>query len=256
MEPDSAEAMYRQALALSPADKNNHYNYGVLLSGWEGRQQEAEAAYRNALNLDPDYPQAAFALGLWFESVERPDSAETYYRRAMERGLGAAYQKLGELRSRSGLHQEAQALYLEALRLNPGLDRIFTQLASALIEQERWEQTPFLPLETLQKQFILWEASLLFQEIPHTGAALKACRLASGLNPSEPYSDYQLALLFTKQGKFKNALASLEKVLEKARQNGEAADYGELIRTNAEFSSLTPYKRYRLLLNRFSPAEE
>ncbi|MBK8879077.1 MAG: caspase family protein [Haliscomenobacter sp.] len=166
MEPDSAEAMYRQALALSPADKNNHYNYGVLLSGWEGRQQEAEAAYRNALNLDPDYPQAAFALGLWFESVERPDSAETYYRRAMERGLGAAYQKLGELRSRSGLHQEAQALYLEALRLNPGLDRIFTQLASASSNRSAGNKRLFCPWRPYRNNLSCGKPASFFRKSP------------------------------------------------------------------------------------------
>lgn len=256
MEPDSAEAMYLQALALNPADKHNHYNYGVLLSAWEGRQREAEAAYRRALELDPDYPQASYALGLWLEAAEQPDSAETYFRKAMERGFGAAYQKLGALRSRSGQHREAEALFLEAVRLDPGLDQIITQIAGALIEQDRWQQTPALPLKTLQKQFVLWEAARLFQEAQNPGAALKACRLASSLNPAEPYSDYQLALFFVNQGKPQKAVSSLEKVLEKARISGEAEDYGELIRTAEEFTALAEYQRYRLLMNPFLSGKE
>ena len=47
-----AEAAYREAIRLGPADASTHSNLGNVLYALE-RYAEAEAAYREAIRLDP-----------------------------------------------------------------------------------------------------------------------------------------------------------------------------------------------------------
>src|SRR5262249_19658895 len=59
---EEAEAAYREALRLRPDDPEAHYNLGAALSR-QGRDKEAQAAYREALRLRLHYPQAHCNLG-------------------------------------------------------------------------------------------------------------------------------------------------------------------------------------------------
>lgn len=61
----SAE-IWRQAIALEPADARAHNNLGAVLTRL-GRQREAVESYRRAVSLKPAWPEARFNLGaaLW-----------------------------------------------------------------------------------------------------------------------------------------------------------------------------------------------
>ncbi|MBK8921223.1 MAG: tetratricopeptide repeat protein [Saprospirales bacterium] len=255
LEADSAAVMYGKAIELNPADKSNYYNLGVFLSGQEGRQTEAEAAYRQALQLDPDYLKAWLGLGILYEALKQPDSAEHSYRQALELNpeFGEACQKLGNLYYHTGRKESAEKMLLDAIRINPDLDQIVEQLALVLIDLDRWEQTASLPLDTLQKLFVLYETGAVFARSQNIGMALKACRLAADIKPAEPYTDYLLCFYHVQLGQNKEALDHLEKTLEKALATAEADAYYELVSTTAELEPLRQSDRYTEIINRFFP---
>jgi Flp pilus assembly protein TadD len=60
-EYDAAIAKWNEALALSPEDAKAHSNLGVLLAA-VGRNGEAMAHYRKAMESEPDYRAAGRAM--------------------------------------------------------------------------------------------------------------------------------------------------------------------------------------------------
>ena len=65
-----AEASYRQAIALKPDFAEAHYNLGNALKDL-GRLEDAEASYRQAIALKPDFAQAHSNLGLTLKELGR-----------------------------------------------------------------------------------------------------------------------------------------------------------------------------------------
>ncbi|MDX2134981.1 MAG: caspase family protein [Saprospiraceae bacterium] len=252
-QPDSAEAMYRSAIAIQPADKEPYYNLGVMLSALEGRQPEAESAYRQALQLDPGYAEAWLALGMLSDAMERPDSAEMYYRRtlALNPEYAEAYRQLGLLHHRLGRGDLAENMLVEAIRADPKLDQVAGQLADVLIDRERWQLTPTLPIDTLPKLFVLYVVGDRFRSSGQTDEALKAYQLAVLVNPAEPLTDYYLCVYYTSLDQEKKAIQHLEIMMEKARAANIEDDYLDLIEASPDLETLRKssqfsefYKRY------------
>ncbi|MGH8659820.1 MAG: tetratricopeptide repeat protein [Gammaproteobacteria bacterium] len=97
-----AEAAYRQAIALQPGKADAHINLGRLLHE-QGLIQEAELHYRLAMKAQPEDATAAFNLGIALEDLCRVDEAAQAYRRAIEvdPGFADAHYNLAHLYERS-----------------------------------------------------------------------------------------------------------------------------------------------------------
>lgn len=103
-----AEAALTRLRELEPQNAVRYQELGLFQSLWSqrpDRQQLAEAQFRAALRLQPDYVGAHYRLGLLCESSNRPQEAVTHLRRAHElapelgdalRPLGRAYARLGD----------------------------------------------------------------------------------------------------------------------------------------------------------------
>jgi tetratricopeptide (TPR) repeat protein len=79
---DEAEAAYRAILAKDPAIPQVHYNLGYLYSqkkDWPN----AEAAYKKALELKPDYSEASMGLAKVYQDSGQADKALALMSRAM-----------------------------------------------------------------------------------------------------------------------------------------------------------------------------
>ncbi len=76
--PDQAVAAYRQALELDPVHSDAHLNLGRLLHE-DGRVDEAESHYREAADADPESARAFYNLGVALEDQGlRPGAVEAY----------------------------------------------------------------------------------------------------------------------------------------------------------------------------------
>ncbi len=134
----AAEAAARQALALQPAFPEAFYNLGLALHE-QGRLDEAETAYRQALALAPKFAHAENNLGAVLAALERPSEAEAAYRRALavEPDSAEIHKNLGQALQAQGRLDEALAACERSLACRPGYDWGENNLGTVLKEQGR-----------------------------------------------------------------------------------------------------------------------
>jgi tetratricopeptide (TPR) repeat protein len=115
-QPEAALAAYRRALALEPDHPEANINLGRLLHD-RGDLHAAEACYRRGLAARPDDVTAAFNLGVALEDLGRIDDAVAAYRQAVaaDPGCADAYYNLSRLCEKLGRAAEALR-YLQAFR--------------------------------------------------------------------------------------------------------------------------------------------
>jgi len=117
--PEQARAAYQNALDLNPDMPEAHVNLGrqLHLAGELGR---AEPHYREAVRLDPDDPTPHFDLGVLLEELGRRDEAVHAYRQAVLRDpdFADAHCNLGLLLESLGRRQEAVRHLMAARRLS------------------------------------------------------------------------------------------------------------------------------------------
>lgn len=121
--PEDAEAAYRRAVALDPLQATAWNNLGNLLarSFQASRRDEALHCYRQALAAKPDYVNAHTNLGYELENRKDLAAAEPCYREALRllpRFL-PAIGNLADLLKRLKRPEEALRYYRQAIVLDP-----------------------------------------------------------------------------------------------------------------------------------------
>ncbi|MBF0461828.1 MAG: tetratricopeptide repeat protein [Magnetococcales bacterium] len=119
-QPSQAEAAYRQALRLQPNHADVHYNLGNLLQN-QNRLAEAETAYRQALDTRPDHANTQFNLGVLLQGLHRATEAEAIYRQLLHlqpHHIDGCF-NLGTLLQAQKRSPEAEAAYRQVILLQP-----------------------------------------------------------------------------------------------------------------------------------------
>ena len=112
------------------------------------------AAYRRAIELRPDYPQARNNLGVALGAQGRLDEAVAAYRRALQLYPNDAeiHNNLGVALARQAQLDEAVAEYRRAIQLQPGLVEAHDNLATALKNQGRVDEAVAASRRALELQ--------------------------------------------------------------------------------------------------------
>jgi tetratricopeptide (TPR) repeat protein len=137
---EDKEAAYREAVRLDPDNTVYRNILGYTFLHHE-KWEEAEESYRAAFWLDPDkvnynmFGYACYRQGKWKE-------AEQAYRAAVGRNPDTAdhHNALGDACSRQEKWEEAEEAYREAVRLDPDHAGYRNDLGIAYLEQEKWEE--------------------------------------------------------------------------------------------------------------------
>jgi Flp pilus assembly protein TadD len=105
---DEAGAALRRAVELNPRSVAAHNNLGLILAD-QGRHDEAAAAYRRAIELDPRAAAPPLNLGVLLEGQGRREAAAALFREAieLEPGGSLAYHHLARILSGVGRIDEA-----------------------------------------------------------------------------------------------------------------------------------------------------
>ena len=120
--PEEAETAYRKAMELDPKDALPWYGLGNLLANHMGRPEEAATAYRKTVELDPKLAHPWNNLGNLAYHLDRPKEAETAYRKAMELDPKDVHpwNGLGNvLANYLDRPEEAETAYRKAMELDP-----------------------------------------------------------------------------------------------------------------------------------------
>lgn len=133
---DKAEAAFRRAIDLDPQDASTWNNLGIALAN-QRRYAEAEAAYRRAIDLNPQYANAWHNLGNVLQDQRRYVDAEAAYRRAIEPDPQDAYawNGLGNVLRDQRRYAEAETAYREGIRLGPDNGMAQANLAGLYLEK-------------------------------------------------------------------------------------------------------------------------
>jgi tetratricopeptide (TPR) repeat protein len=132
----SAVRVLEEALRLTPADEDLHYNLGIAY-GKSGDITNAEHHYREALRLLPDYPDVHNNLGNLLLRAGRLGEAEEQFTEAIKLmpELSTAHNNLGTVRQRQNRMPEAIACFRKAVEYNTNYWQAHFNLAIACLSQ-------------------------------------------------------------------------------------------------------------------------
>lgn len=135
-----ALALYQRALAENPDNAQASLGMGIVLERL-GRGNEAGDFYARSIANDPD-PAAYNNLGVWYQRRGKLDEAEAAYRHALELKphFAQAHDNLGIVYALGGQLDEAIAAFETALRLDPKSCEAETNLGHALRRAGRSEE--------------------------------------------------------------------------------------------------------------------
>jgi predicted O-linked N-acetylglucosamine transferase (SPINDLY family) len=250
---DLAEAGYREAQALAPADPDAFLNLGRLLRR-AGRGEEALDSYRHALELSPgsivaqlrvgetltalgrpqeavaaleaavaahpDYAALHNSLGLALREAGRLDDALAACQRAvaLEPGLYLARFNVGNLLREKGFLAEAATAYRGAIGVNPSIAEFHNNLGNVLKEMGNAQEALacYHQALALKPDFAdaLYNAAQLLRDSGQVEEAIGAFRSVLDARPDMVEAHYDLGNLLKNRGDKAGALACYRKALQ------------------------------------------
>jgi tetratricopeptide (TPR) repeat protein len=114
---------------------------------FDGRHAEAEAIFRNAVQANPDYPDAYNLLGLvlaaqelFEEAIGQYGKAATLWQKAGSTDRKVALINWGDALRLKKLYGQAAEKYREAIAVDPDYPNAYNSLGRALAAQELFEE--------------------------------------------------------------------------------------------------------------------
>ena len=119
------------AIAEKEQESETWFQKGLTLEETGAPVADAVAAYRKAIELNPNAAGALVNLGTIHFRMRKMAEAEGFYNRAMEAdpNYPLAHFNLGNLHDEQGRSEEARKYYLSAIRLNPRYADAYFNLA-------------------------------------------------------------------------------------------------------------------------------
>ncbi len=137
----SAEACFRLALQLQPDFAEAYANLGLLLEK-RNAIAEAEICYRRSIELDSTYSETQLDLGALLAGQKRFDDAEACYKHAiaLKPDAPAGWSNLGVLYACMKREAEAEQCYRTAMSLDSSYKMARFNLSYLLLRQGRFEE--------------------------------------------------------------------------------------------------------------------
>ncbi len=225
-----AEAAYRQILTIDPAHTDAQYALGAALHGL-GRPAEAATSYQEALRLRPNYPEAHNNLGIALNDLGRSAEAVASYREALRLrpNYPEAHNNLGSVLYVLGQSAEAVASYRDALRLRPNIPDVHNNLGAALNDLGRPVEAEASSREALRLQPNFPEAQynlgIALSDLGRLAEAEASYREALRLRPNFPEAHHNLGHALLLAGRFDEGWKEYEWRWKTKRLSSSARDF-------------------------------
>jgi tetratricopeptide (TPR) repeat protein len=184
-----------------------------------GRLQQAEMAYRRALDMAPNHPDALHHLGLLLYRLNRLDDAMTMISRAIEQAPASPFYwfNLGVVTQKAARPDEAIRAYRQAVTLNPRHLEAWSNLGNVLKDRGALPES----IEAYQQALALNPShadthnnlGVALKEQGSMERALASYRQAIQLKPTHIEALNNLGLALMETGMLKEAIASFTQAL-------------------------------------------
>lgn len=207
-----AETLWRATIACNPRSALAHNSLGVLLGGRNAPADEEAAEYRQALDGDPNDPQAHNNLGYLLQRLGRPEEALIEYEKsvAADPRYITAHGNLAAVLLQLGRTDEAIAHLQKILALEPRNAALEHSLGDILAGRhkpeealEHWKRSLELEPSSAELQATVGRALAGTGQYP---AALPYLRRAAKLAPGDAQTHFDYASAFALLGHFAEAV--------------------------------------------------
>jgi len=216
---NEAERAYRKALNHSSDFPELHYGLGLILE-WQGRGEEAEASYARAMGLRPGYAEVRLKLGEAAERRGETDLAVAEYRASIRRNprLAEAHYHLGGIYARRDDDALAIRELKRAIEINPFMARSYNDLGTLYLRQKRYLKAREAYREALRISPLIWEArynlALSFIRERRYDEAISELKKAIQIDPGRAPAYSDLGLCYAQKGLFDKARRAWEEALK------------------------------------------
>jgi predicted O-linked N-acetylglucosamine transferase (SPINDLY family) len=220
-----------------------------------GRLPEAEALYRQILQVQPNHSDALHLLGRIAHQVGQLEAAATYIIQAIMCNPQAAtfHNSLGQVYRAQGKLTEAMVQYQDALRLNPEFAEAYNNLGNTLKEQRRLQEavTAYRQAIVFQPGFAEAHSNLgvAVQEQGHLEEAIVCFQKALALRPDFADAHNNLGVALAEQGKLEEAEAHYRQAVALRPAYPEAHyNLGNLLTKLGKFEMIVAHYRQAVAL--------
>jgi len=220
-----------------------HFNNGIE-SASKGALEQAEHSFLRAIELQPDHPEAYYALGLICKASGRLDEAAILLSRAIELTPAAGeelYFNLGLVLKNSNRLSGAEVCLRQAIELKPDFPEAYNNLGLIFNEMDRLDKAEFCLRQAIDLSPDSSEAHnnlgviQVKQQLP--AEAEHSFRRAIRLDPANPCTHNNLGMVLQDFALYDEAQTCFRRAIELAPSFAEA--YYNLGRTFEETASTT-----------------
>src|SRR6266853_367890 len=221
-----------------------------------GRLREAEAAYADALRLDPQNIDALHFSGVIAHQEGRQEEAHRLISQALSRNPAnpPAHNNLGNVWMKQGRLADATASFERAIALQPDYLDAYLNLASAWIAQDRPEQA--IPcyrsaLRLLPGSYRLrLDLAQAFATLGRFGEAIESCLEAIRIDPESPEGHSNLGHFLREAGRLDEAAASCQRALALSPDFGPAlSNLGDVLKDKGQLEEAAACYRRAIALH-------
>jgi tetratricopeptide (TPR) repeat protein len=185
---DEGIARFREALRIDPNYPDVHIDLGNALNA-RGAADDALAEFATVVRLRPDYAEAHNAYGNLLRSRGRNADAIAQYREALrlDPTLASAHNELGNALTTDGRFADAMAEYVEAVRLAPGFAEAHNNVGAAFARAGKPDQAIAEFLQALRLKpgdaTFHYNAALMLEQVGRTKEAVEHLQAALRTDP-------------------------------------------------------------------------
>jgi predicted O-linked N-acetylglucosamine transferase (SPINDLY family) len=213
-----AEALYRQILQVQPQHADAAFSLGVVYQQ-RGQLIEATLQYQRALALRPAFAEAQNNLGTAFAAQGMPVEAVAHYRQALalKPDYAEAHYNLGNALKEEGQLDAAAAAYRQALALKPGFAEAHTNLGVVRQQQGQLPEAIAHYQRALKLNpamaGVYFNLGLAYQTEGKLDEAVAAYQQSATLRPDHAETHNNLGNALSSQGKVEEAVDHFRKTL-------------------------------------------
>jgi len=215
---DDAVAAYRQAIGINPDLAEAHANLGNALKD-QSKLDDSIAAHRQAIRIRPEFAEAHYNLGNALHAQGKLNEAVVAHRDAIRirSDFAEAHSNLGNALRDLGELDAAVAACRQAIRLRPAFAEAHYNLGNALIDQDKHDEAiaAFSQAIRIRPDFANGHSNL-GNALAHQGRydeAVAALHQAIRLRPAFAEAHYNLGNALAGQGSHDEAAAALHQAI-------------------------------------------